>query len=473
MTAPLERDGTAAPGDRAVRDGDPALLNGDPARGDGGGRALVRRVRLSGLSGRERAALVERSAVPAQETSARSREIVEAVRAGGDRALRDANERFGGGLRSAVPLAIPATDLQAAAEALPDRLRSALVSMATTVERFHAAQLPVRESWVETVPGVRAGRVWQPLDRVGAYVPGGDAAYPSSLVMVAVPARLAGVRELAVATPAARDGTVSPALLGAAGLLGIRELHVMGGAQAIAALAYGTETIRRVDKIVGPGNAWVTAAKLAVFGAVGVDLPAGPSEVMVLADGTADPAHVAADLLSQAEHGPDSAAVLVATDPGLADAVERQIERQLPALPRQAFLRSSLASGGLLVEAAGLAEALDFVNAYAPEHLSIVVSDPEAALAGVRHAGSIFLGPFAPESAGDYATGTNHVLPTGGLARSFGALSVESFGKWVQVQQVSREGLAEIREVVAAVAEAEGLAAHRQAVEIRFQESAR
>ncbi len=440
----------------------PGLAQGDGSR--------IRRVRLAELAARERAAIVERTAVPTQETADRARAIVDAVRRGGDHALREANDRFGGGLRGGVPLAVPVTDLQAAAEALPRDLRSALLRMAAALERFHSTQLAVPETWVETVPGIRAGRVWRPLDRVGAYVPGGDAAYPSSLLMVAVPARLAGVGELAVATPAGRGGAVSPALLGAAGLLGIRELYVMGGTQAIAALAYGTETVRRVDKIVGPGNAWVTAAKLAVFGSAGVDVPAGPSEVMVLADGTADAAHVAADLLSQAEHGPDSAAVLVTTDPLVADAVEHEIERQLPTLPRQGFLRSSLAGGGLVVEATGLVDALEFVNDYAPEHLSIVVADPEAALARVRHAGSVFLGPFAPESAGDYATGTNHVLPTGGLARSSGALAVESFGKWVQVQHVSREGLAEIREVVVAVAEVEGLAAHRHAVEIRFRE---
>ena len=205
---------------------------------------------------------------------------------------------------------------------------------------------------------------------------------------------------------------------------------------------------------------------------MGIDLPAGPSEVMVLADGSADPAHVAADLLSQAEHGPDSPAVLVTPDPRLAASVEREVERQLSVLPRQHLLRSSLSSGGLIVETAGLDEALDFVNAYAPEHLSVVVDDPEAVLARVRHAGSIFLGAYAPESAGDYATGTNHVLPTGRLARSSGALSVESFGKWLQVQRVTPEGLARIRPVVAAVAEAEGLPAHRRAVEIRFEKTA-
>jgi histidinol dehydrogenase len=290
--------------------------------------------------------------------------------------------------------------------------------------------------------------------------------------MSAVPARLAGVGSLVVASPAGRDGTVSPALLGACGLTGIEQLYVMGGAQAIAALAFGTESIPAVDKIVGPGNAWVTAAKLEVFGQVGIDMPAGPSEVMVLADETADARHVAADLLSQAEHGPDSAAVLVTTSAALADAVEEHVTRQLESLPREGYLRASLSSAGLIVEASGLDDALELVNDYAPEHLSIVVADPARAVDGVRHAGSVFVGSHAPESAGDYATGSNHVLPTGRLARSLGALSVESFGKWMQVQEVTRDGLASIRDTVAALAEAEGLEAHRRAVEVRFEEAA-
>jgi histidinol dehydrogenase len=252
--------------------------------------------------------------------------------------------------------------------------------------------------------------------------------------------------------------------------MGVSEFYVMGGAQAVAALAHGTPTIRPVDRIVGPGNAWVTAAKLEVLGTTSIDMPAGPSEVMVLADGTADPAHTAADLLSQAEHGADSPALLVTTSRVLADAVEVEVERQLETLDRRRFLEASLGAAGLIVEADDLDQAIGFVNAYAPEHLSVVVADPPAVFARIRHAGSVFLGPFAPESAGDYATGSNHVLPTGRLARAYGALSVESFGKWLQVQTVDRTGLASIRETVAIVAEAEGLTAHRRAVEIRFEE---
>ncbi|MDQ3554072.1 MAG: histidinol dehydrogenase [Chloroflexota bacterium] len=436
----------------------------------------LRTVRLKDLDVAARKAIVQRSTTAAPELRDRVRAIVDDVRQGGDEALRDANGRFGGGLpadsQGPAPLTLDRATLRAACDALPPALRDALSQMASNIGRFHAAQVPPPEQWVDIGPGIRVGRVWRPLDRVAAYVPGGTAAYPSSLLMSAIPARLAGVREFVVASPAGRDGTLSPALLGAAGLLEVDEFVVAGGAQAIAALANGTESVRAVDKIVGPGNAWVTAAKLEVFGQVAIDMPAGPSEVMVVADDTADPAHVAADLLSQAEHGADSPAILVTTSARLADQVTEAVIRQLPTLPRQAELQASLASAGLIVETETLDEAFLFVNEYAPEHLSVVVADLDAAEAVIRHAGSLFLGPYAPESAGDYATGSNHVLPTGRLARSYGALSVEAFGKWLQVQRVTREGLASVRDTVAAVAEAEGLTAHRRAVDIRFESEA-
>lgn len=436
----------------------------------------LRRVRLGELDVAARRAIVERSTTATPELRDRVRAIVEAVARDGDTALRDANQRFGGGLQpeanEAARLTLDRETLIAARDALPKALRGALSHMARNIERFHAAQVPPSEQWVKVEPGISVGRVWRPLDRVAAYVPGGSAAYPSSLLMSAIPARLAGVGEFVVASPAGRDGTLSPALLGAAGLMEVDELMVTGGAQAIAALAYGTETVRSVDKIVGPGNAWVTAAKLEVFGRVAIDMPAGPSEVMVVADDTADPGHVAADLLSQAEHGPDSPAILVTTSSTLADRVVEAIGRELPALPRQAELQASLSGAGLIIETATIDDAFTFANEYAPEHLSVVVADLDAAQEAIRHAGSLFLGAYAPESAGDYATGSNHVLPTGRLARAYGALSVESFGKWLQVQRVTREGLASVRETVATVAEAEGLTAHRRAVEIRFEPGA-
>jgi histidinol dehydrogenase len=435
----------------------------------------LRRVRLADLTTDERRAIIRRATTTSPELRESVRAIVEGVRSGGDQALRELNARVGGGLRptdgapAPAPLRIDRKDLLAARDALPRDLRKALQTMAVNIERFHSSQVPSPEQWVDIAPGIRVGRAWRALDRAAAYVPGGSAAYPSSLLMSAIPARLAGVGEFVVASPAGRDGTLSPALLGAAGLMDVDEFLVMGGAQAIAALAYGTETIRPVDKIVGPGSAWVTAAKLEVLGEVAIDMPAGPSEVMVVADDTADPAHVAADLLSQAEHGPDSPAILVTPSARLAASVELEVARQLPGLPRGEQLRASLGQAGLIVETAGLAEAIAFANDYAPEHLSVVVADDEEAFQAIRHAGSLFLGPYAPESAGDYATGSNHVLPTGRLARAYGALSVETFGRWLQVQRVTREGLASIRETVGVVAEAEGLTAHRRAVDIRFE----
>lgn len=441
----------------------------------------LRRVFLDAISAAERRALTARSPGTGAEVRAPARAIVERVRAEKDAALVELGARLGGAWSAGLPpdappatpapLRVPPEALRRAAERLDPGLREALLLMIRNIETFHRAQVPQPEEWVEVAPGIRVGRVWRPVDRAGIYVPGGEAAYPSSLVMGVIPARLAGVRQIAVASPAGRDGRISPVLLGAAGLLRIEEFYAIGGAQAIAALAYGTETVVPVDLIVGPGNAWVTAAKLEVIGDVGIDMPAGPSEVLVLADAMADPAHVAADLLSQAEHGPDSAAVLVTTDTELADRVQLEIDRQLPQQRRLGLLAASLRSSGLIVVAAGLDEAVAFVNEYAPEHLSLACGDALGLLPRIRHAGSVFLGPWAPESAGDYATGSNHVLPTGRLARVRGPLGVTDFGHWMQAQLVDRAGLASIASAVGAVAEAEGLPAHRRAVEIRFETS--
>ena len=430
------------------------------------------RIRLAELNVSQRRALTERSSTATPDIRERARRIVAAVRDGGDAALREANARYGGGLREpadAPSLSVPRADLRTARDRLPGELRAALEHMAANIGRFHALQVPPPAQWVTVEPGIEVGRVWRGLDRVAAYVPGGTAAYPSSLLMSAIPARLAGAGSFVVASPASADGELSAALLGAAGLMEVDELWVMGGAQAVGALAYGTESIAPVDKIVGPGNAWVTAAKLEVLERCAIDMPAGPTEVMVVADETADPAHVAADLLSQAEHGPDSPALLVTPSEALAQAVEAELVRQLPDLARGDTLARSLAAAGTIVLTADIAEALAFADEYAPEHLSCVVTDPDAALAALHHAGSLFLGAYAPESACDYAAGSNHVLPTAGAGRAYSPLGVESFGRWMQVNRITREGLARIAPTVAVVAEAEGLTAHRRAVEIRFE----
>jgi histidinol dehydrogenase len=413
-------------------------------------------------------ALVRRGAVPDERIRLGAREIVEDVRARGDVAVREASARFGGGLPDGS-LLVERTTLEAAADALAPDVRRALEHSIANVRAFAEGQRP-SSATTTIAPGIEIERRWRPLQRVGCYVPGGSAPYPSSLVMTVVPALVAGVAEILVASPAAPDGTVDPILLGAAGLLGVDALLVAGGAQAVAALAFGLPSIglEPVDRIVGPGNAWVTAAKLEVSGLVAIDLPAGPSEGLVLADATADPALVAADLVTQAEHGPDSPAILVTTDAAVADAVEREVGALLPTLERRAILERALAEHGRIVLAPDLDAAIAFANAYAPEHCSIEVADADAVAARIESAGSIFVGAWAPESAGDYATGANHVLPTGGLARSCSALSVESYGRFSQVQRIDREGLAAIRETVSTLAAAEGLTAHRHAVEARF-----
>jgi len=427
----------------------------------------LRLVALDELSPRERSALVRRSAVPDPAIRRAAAGICESVREGGDAAVAEAGRRFGGGRPAG--LMVSATELEAARAAASPRLIKAIGHAISNVEAFHRTQLPVSAT-VETEPGVQIRRVWQPLRRVGAYVPGGKGAYPSSLIMTVVPARVAGVGEIAVASPAGPDGSLQPALLATAAVLEVDELYVMGGAQAIAALAYGTETVVPVDKIVGPGNSWVTAAKLAVLGECAIDLPAGPSEVLVLADETADPQLVAIDLLCQAEHGPDSPAVLVTTDPNLPDRVERSLARFLPLLERRDILVKALAAHGLAVVAPDLPSALDFANEYAAEHVTILTADPQSDAEEIFGAGSVYVGRWSPESAGDYATGANHVLPTGGLARAAGPLSVEDFGSWRQVQTLTAAGLGRLVSTISTLADAEGFTAHRMAAELRFTE---
>ena len=419
--------------------------------------------------GAEIKGLFRRGAVPDPKVREGARAILAAVKAGGDGAVRETNARFGGG-RADGSLLVTRAEMEAARDALPPRIRAGLEQMVENIRRFAETELPQTRT-TTIVPGVEIERRWVPLASVGVYAPGGSAAYPSSLLMGVVPAKVAGVGRIVVASPADAEGKLNQTLLGAAGLVGVDEFIVAGGAQAVGALAYGLPEagVEPVDRIVGPGNAWVTAAKLEVFGECGIDLPAGPSEVMVVADGTADPAHVASDLLSQAEHGPDSPALLVTWDAAFASAVEVELGRQLETAARRSILERSLAAGALVVLAPDRDAALGFVNSYAPEHLSVVVDDVEEAVARLVNAGALFVGPFAPESAGEYASGANHVLPTGGLARSSGALSTESYGKFVQVQRISRDGLARIRDAVEAISEAEGLIAHKRAVELRFE----
>jgi histidinol dehydrogenase len=439
-----------------------------------GDRLRLRRLDLAALASgdpgarREYQSLVRRGAVPDQAVRESARQTLAAVRAGGEAAVRQANLAFGGG-RVDGRLLAELRELRAARDRLSPTIRQALDQAIANVRRFAEAQRPVSTT-TTIAPGIEIERRWSPLARVGAYVPGGSAPYPSSLIMTVVPAQVAGVGTIVVASPADRDGASNPVLLGAAGLLEVDAFIVAGGAQAIGALVYGLPDagIEPVDRIVGPGNAWVTAAKIEVVGEVGIDLPAGPSEGMVLAGPPADAVRVAADLITQAEHGPDSPAILVTTDAAFADAVEVAVNDQLALAARRDILAVALREHGRIALAPSLDAAIAFVNDYAPEHLSVDVEPLEPTIERLVNAGSLFVGPWAPESAGDYATGANHVLPTGGLARASGALAVETYGKFTQVQRVTREGLAGIRDTIGALAEAEGLLAHRDAVEIRF-----
>jgi histidinol dehydrogenase len=414
------------------------------------------------------ARLVRRGAVPDPDVRNGVHEILDDVRLRGSPAVRAAAARFGGGGRG-ERLVIDRAELSAAADRLPAAIRDALEQAIGNVRRFAETQRPA-STRTRIARGIEIERRWTPLARVGAYVPGGSAPYPSTLVMTIVPALVAGVPDMVVASPADRDGEIDVVLLGAAGILGVGALLVAGGAQAIGALAHGLADVgfAPVDRIVGPGNAWVTAAKLEVSAVLGIDLPAGPSEGMVIADSTADPVLVAADLVTQAEHGPDSPAILVTADAGFAAAVELEVAALLPRLERRSILEAALRDHGWIVLVPDLDRAIAFANDYAPEHLSVDVADAEAAVERLTDAGSIFVGPWAPESAGDYATGANHVLPTGGLARSCGPLAVETFGRFSQVQRIDREGLEGIAETIRVLATAEGLTAHRNAVDARF-----
>lgn len=430
---------------------------------------IMRRISLSDIDDAGYASLVRRSAVPDAGVRSAAAEIVDRIRIGGDAAVLAANAAYGGG-PAVGTLRVPSEAIGAAFGSAGAAVRGALKSSADNIRIVHERQRPVDDR-VRVAPGVVVERSWSPVDRVGVYVPGGRAAYPSSVLMGVVPALVAGVGDIVVVSPGNDEGDIHPLVLAACALLGVEEVYATGGAQGIAALAHGTETIDPVDLIVGPGGPWVTAAKLAVYGVCGVDLPAGPSEALIVVDATSDPVIAAADLLCQAEHGPDSPVVLVSDDAGALDAVLAQVEFQLVGLDRSALIQASLDDHGLAVLAPDLDAALAFANAWAPEHLTIQTRHPSRDADRVRSAGSVFVGPWTPESAGDYATGANHVLPTGGLARAYGPLAVEDYGSWRQVQELTKEGLETIAPIIVELATAEGLSAHARCVQLRFEET--
>ena len=395
--------------------------------------------------------------------------IVEDVRLRGDEALRDYTMQFD---HADVPaLRVTTAEIEAAVSSVSEEFRDAIAIAAASIEEYHERQVP--QSWFSVREGgVLVGQKVTPIRRVGIYVPGGRACYPSSVLMNAIPAVVAGVEEIAMVVPPDADGTVNAYTLAAAAEAGISEIYKVGGAQAIAALAYGTASIPRVDKITGPGNAYVTAAKKLVLGEVGIDMLAGPSEVLILADETAEPSFIAVDLMAQAEHDPQASAFLVTTDPTLPDEVEEALEVLLEEAPRADVIRRSLTDNGRIIVVPDVRVALDVANAIAPEHLEVLMADPLELLGSIRNAGAIFLGPWTPESVGDYVAGPNHVLPTGGTARFSSPLSVDDFVKKSSVISYSREALESDAATVITIASAEGLMAHADAVALRLEISA-
>ena len=394
------------------------------------------------------------------------RTILDRVKAEGDRAVLAYEEQFDKVKLST--LAVTEEEMREAETLISEELKNAIRLAKQNIETFHAAQRFTSKR-VETQPGVTCWQKAVPIERVGLYIPGGTAPLFSTVLMLAVPAKIAGCDKIVLCTPPGRDGKVHPAVLFAAQVAGVDCIFKAGGVQAVGAMAYGTESIPRVYKIFGPGNQYVTAAKqLVSLRDVAIDMPAGPSEVEVLADETANPVFVAADLLSQAEHGVDSQAILVTTSPTLCQAVQQEVERQLALLPRKEIAARSLANSKLIV-AHNMEEAIELTNAYAPEHLIIQTADYARVAERVTNAGSVFLGPYATESAGDYASGTNHTLPTNGYARAYSGVSLDSFIRKITFQEITREGLLRIGPAIETMAANEQLDAHKNAVSVRMK----
>jgi histidinol dehydrogenase len=412
------------------------------------------------------AAIAARTSGPQMaEAAGRVEAILAQVQQQGDRALLELSERFDGVRPD--PLRIGVDQLEAAWQACDPSLQQALALAHGRILDFHRRQMPA-DLQVDGPYGERLGRRWRPVERAGLYVPGGRAAYPSTVLMNAVPAQVAGVPRLVMVTPPGPQGLPNPTVLAAAHLAGVTEIYRVGGAQAVAALAYGTESIPRVDVISGPGNLYVTLAKKAVFGQVAIDSLAGPSEVLVIADHTARAEHVAADLLAQAEHDPLAAAILLTTSEALAAALPAALEAQLSGHPRAAITRAAIRDWGLVVVCDDLATAAELSDGFAPEHLELLVEDPEGLAERIQHAGAIFMGPHTPEAVGDYLAGPNHTLPTSGTARFAGALSVETFLRHTSLIRFNRRALEATGPAVITLADSEGLHSHAESVRRRL-----
>jgi len=391
--------------------------------------------------------------------------VLSDVRTKGDSALREYTAKF-----DKVELAnfgVSEEEFQQALSGISPELLDHLKSAAANIRAFHEAQLPKATWFMELKPGIVLGQKATPLESVGAYAPGGRASYPSTVLMTVIPARVAGVEQVIVCTPPRPDGSVHPLTLAAAKVAGADKVFKLGGVQAIGSMAYGTETVPKVDKIVGPGNVFVTAAKMQIRDVAEIDFPAGPSEVLIIADESADAVMVASDILAQSEHDPNSVSILVTGSDTLAEAVKREVLVQAEQAARSSIIKSSLENAAILI-ADSLEQCIGFSNKFAPEHLEIMVADPDFVLDRIKNAGSIFIGNYSPVPVGDYASGTNHVLPTSGYARVYSGLNINHFIKYSSIQRISKSGLESLKETVIALAEEEGLQAHADAIRTRF-----
>ena len=410
-------------------------------------------------------ALIRRKHMLDPAVITRAQEILDAVERGGDAAVLQYTRTYDCPSIETMGLRVTEKEIRAAYKAVPEELLRALRKARANVARYHKRQMP--KSWVMDDKGLRLEQRFKPVSRVGIYVPGGKAAYPSTVIMNAVPASIAGVNEIVMVTPAGKDGSLSPAVLVAAAECGVTEVYRCGGAQAIAALAFGTATIRPVDKITGPGNAYVAAAKKLVYGTVGIDMIAGPTEVVVIADDTADPAFVAADLIAQAEHDQDATALCLVTEADLAVRINDEVQQQLEAAPRALIARTSLDQNGRIIVVPSVTVAVELANSIAPEHLEIVTRNARKVSRAIRNAGAIFVGRWATEALGDYVAGPNHTLPTSGTARFSSALNVMDFMTFSNVIECSKEHFMKLAPYGETIARAEGLAGHAASMAIR------
>ncbi|MBU1033685.1 histidinol dehydrogenase [Patescibacteria group bacterium] len=426
-------------------------------------------IKLKNLSPKDYQRIMARSAGDDRTIMPQVRKTMDLVKQTGDEALyADAAKRFAG--QNFTSIKVTREEIEQAYQEVDQDFIDSIRQMIKNITAVQAAQLPKKKDrLVQPETGVSVWREWRAIEKVGLYIPGGKAIYPSSVLMSAIPAQIAGCKEIVMCSPARGTGQIPAPTLVAADMIGLTEIFKLGGPLAIAAMTYGTATVPKVSKIFGAGGAAVTAAKMLALESISIDMPAGPSEVFVIADETANPAFIAADLLADGEHGNDSACVLVTTSQRIAEETILEIEKQVPQLATAERLIESLEKFGLVAVVETLTEAIAFANDYAPEHIEIMTQDPEAVVAEITNAGSVFLGNWTAKSAGDYATGANHVLPTGGMAKMYPPLGVDCYGKWMQVQKCTKAGLGKIRKTIETLATIEELPAHKVASEIRFR----